>query len=68
MARAAVGWGVRGLAREAGIGVSTVTRFESGQHDPTKANLAANQRAFEAAGVRFTEHGVEMYPSEKNVA
>jgi transcriptional regulator with XRE-family HTH domain len=53
MARAALGWGVRDLAREAKVGVSTVTRFEAGA-DPIPATLAAIQRAMEAAGVEFT--------------
>ncbi len=57
MARAALGWGTRDLAREAGIGVSTVTRFETGQKEPTKANLAAIQRALETAGIEFTDDG-----------
>ncbi len=53
MARAALGWGVRDLAREANVGVSTVTRFEAGQATPIPATLAAIQRALETAGVEF---------------
>jgi transcriptional regulator with XRE-family HTH domain len=53
MARAALSWGVRDLAREANVGVSTVSRFESGA-EPIPATLAAIQRALEAGGVEFT--------------
>ena len=62
MARAALGWGVRELADAAGINVNTVTRFESGK----KANVSTQKlirQTFEAAGVTFTESGVE--PPEK---
>mgnify|MGYP003814373603 CR=1 FL=1 len=52
MARAALGWGVRDLAREANVGVSTVTRFEAGA-EPIPATLEAIRRALEAAGVEF---------------
>ena len=55
MARAALGWGVRDLASKASVGVSTVTRFEGGYRDPIPATLAAIQRAFEAAGIEFTD-------------
>lgn len=60
MARAAIGWGVRDLARQAEVGVSTVTRFESGEHVPTRANLAAIRRALEEAGVEFIDRGVRL--------
>ena len=53
MARAAVGWGVRDLAREAQVGVATVTRFENGQVVPIPATLAAIRAALESAGVIF---------------
>ena len=55
MARAALGWSVRDLAREARVGVNTVVRFEAGQASPIPATLAAIQRALEAAGVEFTD-------------
>ena len=55
MARAALGWSVRDLAREASVGVNTVVRFEAGQVQPIAATLAAIQRAFEAAGIIFIE-------------
>jgi transcriptional regulator with XRE-family HTH domain len=53
MARAAVGWGVRELAKEAGLTANTVTRIENGG-DAKQSTLAAIQRALEAAGVEFT--------------
>ncbi|RYE47739.1 MAG: XRE family transcriptional regulator, partial [Hyphomicrobiales bacterium] len=31
MARAAIGWGVRDLAREAGVAVDTISRLERGE-------------------------------------
>ena len=55
MARAALGWGVKDLAREAKVGVMTVTRFENGQAAPIPATLAAIRRALEEAGVEFLD-------------
>jgi transcriptional regulator with XRE-family HTH domain len=53
MARAALGWGVRDLARAAKVSVDTVGRFERGE--PLKERtVEAIQRALEAAGVEFT--------------
>src|SRR5690349_2195915 len=54
MARAATGWSVRDLAREAKVNPSTVVRFETGQAEPIRLTLEAIQRAFEAAGIEFT--------------
>ena len=52
MARAAVGWGVRELAKQAGITANTVTRIENGG-DAKQSTLNALQTALEAAGVEF---------------
>lgn len=54
MARAAIGWGVRDLAREAGISTDTVARLERGEmlKDGTLATIRA---ALESAGVEFIE-------------
>ncbi|MBB3811452.1 transcriptional regulator with XRE-family HTH domain [Pseudochelatococcus contaminans] len=60
MARAALDWSIRDLARQAAVGVSTVTRFENGQGEPIPATVQAIKLALEAEGIRFTEHGVEM--------
>ena len=53
MARAAVGWGVRELAKRAGITANTVTRIENGA-DAKQSTMDRLQRALEAAGVEFT--------------
>jgi transcriptional regulator with XRE-family HTH domain len=52
MARAALKWGVRELAREAHVTAATITRIEAGKaaHAST---LKAIQSAFEAAGIEF---------------
>lgn len=52
MARAAVGWGVRQLAKEAGVSVDTVSRLERGEELQPRT-LAAIRAALEAAGVEF---------------
>jgi transcriptional regulator with XRE-family HTH domain len=52
MARTALGWGVRDLARKAGVSPTTVTRFENGAH--TRAdNVALFQDVLERAGIIF---------------
>jgi transcriptional regulator with XRE-family HTH domain len=53
MARAAVGWGVRELAKQAGVAANTVTRIENGA-DAKQSTMDALQHALEAAGVEFT--------------
>ena len=53
MARAAVGWGVRELAKKAGVTANTVTRIENGA-DAKQSTMDRLQRALEAAGVEFT--------------
>jgi transcriptional regulator with XRE-family HTH domain len=53
MARAAVGWGVRELAKKAGVTANTVTRIENGS-DAKQSTMDALQRALEAAGIEFT--------------
>lgn len=54
MARAALGWGVRDLARMSGVATYTVARFERGEA-LKPATIAALRRAFEAAGVDFID-------------
>jgi transcriptional regulator with XRE-family HTH domain len=54
MARAAVGWGVRDLAKKAGITANTVTRIENGA-DAKQSTMDALQRALEAAGIEFID-------------
>ena len=52
MARAALGWGVRELAKKAGITANTVSRIENGS-DAKQSTIEALQAALEAAGVEF---------------
>ncbi|KAA0573335.1 helix-turn-helix transcriptional regulator [Azospirillum sp. B21] len=56
MARAAVQWGVRELAKEAGVTPNTVSRIESGG-DALAGTLSKLQAALEAAGVEFIPTG-----------
>jgi transcriptional regulator with XRE-family HTH domain len=52
MARTALGWGVRDLARKAGISPTTVTRFENGAH--TRVDTVGQiQDVLERAGIVF---------------
>ena len=60
MARAAVNMTVAELAAAASVAPNTVNRFETGKAIPHVNNLAAIQRALEAAGVEFIEHGVRL--------
>jgi transcriptional regulator with XRE-family HTH domain len=52
MARAALRWGVRDLARNSGLTAATVTRIESGRPG-FSATIDAIRNAFEAAGLEF---------------
>lgn len=52
MARAALGWGVRELAREAGITPPTVSKFETGGN-VTVESLRKMQAALERAGITW---------------
>lgn len=61
MARAALNWDVRTLARNARVGTATVTRFENNQVATIPATVEVMQHAFESAGITFIEHGV-IYP------
>ncbi|WP_353622964.1 helix-turn-helix domain-containing protein [Rhizobium lusitanum] len=54
MARAAVGWGVRELAKEAGVAVDTISRLERGEEIMPRT-LSAIQGALETAGVVFLD-------------
>lgn len=52
MARAALTWSTQDLAREAGVGVNTVNRFEAGQ-DARVSSMEKMRTTLEAAGVQF---------------
>jgi transcriptional regulator with XRE-family HTH domain len=54
MARAAVGWGVRELAKKAGVTANTVTRIENGA-DARQSTIDRLQQALESAGVEFID-------------
>jgi transcriptional regulator with XRE-family HTH domain len=54
MARAAAGWGVRDLAKKAGVTANTVTRIENGA-DAKQSTLDKLQHALEAAGIEFID-------------
>ena len=54
MARAAVGWGVRELAKKAGVTANTVTRIENGA-DARQSTIDRLQQALEAGGVEFID-------------
>jgi len=53
MARAAIRWGVRELAKKAGVAANTVTRIENGA-DAKQSTMDKLQRILEAAGIEFT--------------
>ena len=53
MARAALQWGIRDLAKKARVAPSTISRFEAGETLQPRT-IEAIQRAFEAAGIEFT--------------
>jgi len=54
MARAAAGWGVRDLAKKAGVTANTVTRIENGA-DAKQSTMDKLQHALEVAGVDFID-------------
>jgi transcriptional regulator with XRE-family HTH domain len=54
MARAAVGWGVRELAKKAGVTANTVTRIENGA-DAKQSTMDRLQQALESAGIAFLD-------------
>jgi|EndMetStandDraft_5_1072996.scaffolds.fasta_scaffold2009223_1 hypothetical protein len=65
MARAGLGWSVRGLAARARVGATTVVRFEGNKIAPIHSTLAALRRAFEAAGASFPdENTVSILPTD----
>ncbi len=51
--RALLKWGVRDLAREAGLGMVTVVQFEGGR-EPRESTVTAITAAFERNGVEIT--------------
>ena len=70
MGRAAVGWSVRELARNAGVTPNTISRIENGG-DALASTMERLQNALENAGVIFIDEdglgpGVRLrYPNKK---
>jgi len=54
MARAALNWSVRDLAKKSGLAANTVSRYENGT-DAYGETLAKLRRALEAGGVIFID-------------
>ena len=54
MARGALGWGVRDLAKKTGVAANTINRYENGT-DSRGSTLRKIQRAFEEAGIVFID-------------
>ena len=67
-ARGLLGISQGDLAERSGVGLRTIAGFEAGKTMPIRANLAAIQRALEAAGVQFTKHGVELVQQKESAA
>jgi transcriptional regulator with XRE-family HTH domain len=65
MARAAVGWGIRDLARVAKVSTDTISRLERGE--PLKDRTLDDLRStFEAAGIEFLDdNGVRLLAKPK---
>ena len=57
MARAGLGWSETQLAKAIGVGLATVSRFETGKSQTQPATVEAIQRVLEAAGVVFLADG-----------
>ena len=58
-ARGLVDWSQEELAREAGVGLSTIRNFEKGRSEPRGVVLAAMRAALERAGVMLLDDGGE---------
>jgi transcriptional regulator with XRE-family HTH domain len=65
MARAALNWSLSELAKQSGLGVATVSRFETDASKITRANLETLRRTFEAAGIEFVEGGAALKDTAK---
>jgi transcriptional regulator with XRE-family HTH domain len=68
-ARGILEWTQERLASEANVSLSTIKEFESRRRTPIANNLAAIQRALEAAGIEFIDGdspGVRMRPTAKS--
>ncbi|MEP3277044.1 MAG: helix-turn-helix transcriptional regulator [Stappiaceae bacterium] len=52
MARAALGWGIRDLAKYSGVAVSTISRYEAGENINLRS-YEALMNAIDVAGIQF---------------
>jgi transcriptional regulator with XRE-family HTH domain len=57
--RAALSWSLHEAAHAAGLSYRTILRFEKEQRDVQPELIADLRRAYEAAGVRFIEEGID---------
>ena len=65
MARAALNWTVRDLARATGLHRNTITNIEVGRYAGNQDFLAVIERVFRRAGIQFlAENGVRLGVSE----
>jgi DNA-binding XRE family transcriptional regulator len=59
MARAALQWSLHDAAKAADLSYRTILRFEKEQRDVQPELVADLRRAFEAAGLRFIDEGLD---------
>jgi len=59
MARAALQWTLEQAGAAAGVSRRTILRFENGHRDIKPELIATLRRAYEAAGLRFLDEGVD---------
>jgi len=58
-ARALLGWSQSYLAEGVNVRRATIADFENGKHEPHEATLTVMMSELAAAGINFTERGVE---------
>jgi predicted transcriptional regulator len=61
-ARALLGWSAADLAERSGLSYPTVQRAENGTTDARSSTLNKMLDTFQAAGIRFVDHGVSLPP------
>ena len=67
-ARALLDWEQTALAEKSGVSAVTISAIERGSSDPRASTLTKIQRAFEAAGIEFTNGeapGVRLKPTKR---